>query len=254
MQTKDSVNANYVVDGQVSIRSLMSSHDLESIRRRMTDVANGKVPTFPKDLIEYEPGTDGNNRAALVRKIDQCAERDEVFMSHAANPRILDVVETLIGPDIKLYGSQCFMKPPGGIEKPYHQDSAYFTIDPPELVTCWTALDDATIANGCLWVIPGSHREGLLDHDEPWQVGDRVDQQVRSSQFDRSRERPVELKAGDSSFHHSMLLHRSGANVTDRPRRGLAVHYMSAKSKWTHATKLKPNYPLLRGQEYDGCV
>ena len=158
-----------------------------------------------------------------IRKINRCAECDEVFLALATNSRILDIVESLIGPDIKLFGSQCFMKPPGGIEKPYHQDSAYFSIEPRDLVTCWTALDDATIANGCLWVIPGSHRIGLLDHDQPWNVGDRVDMQVRDEQIDYSREVPNELKAGNCSFHHSMLLHRSGPNKTQtsRTRRGL---------------------------------
>lgn len=144
-------------------------------------------------------------------------------MLHATNPQILDIVESLIEPDIKLFGSQCFMKPPGGIEKPYHQDSACFAIEPRELVTCWTALDDATIDNGCQWVVPGSHQIGLLDHDQPWHVGDRVDMQVRDEQIDYTREVSNELKAGSCSFHHSMLLHRSGPNQTQSSRRGLAV-------------------------------
>ena len=244
----ETTRTQYGSDGFVVANDVFSARELETLRDRMTEISAGRVPSFPADNIEFEPGS------SVARKINQCAQHDEVFMSHATNPRILDVVEALLGPDIKLFGSQCFMKPPGGVEKPYHQDSAYFTIEPREIVTCWTALDAATIDNGCLWVIPGSHKGELLDHDQPWQVGDRVDMQVRDEQIDFSREVPNQLAAGSCSFHHSMLLHRSGPNRTNQPRRGLAVHYMSSRSRWTNPNVEKPSYVLLRGQEYEGCV
>jgi ectoine hydroxylase-related dioxygenase (phytanoyl-CoA dioxygenase family) len=146
------------------------------------------------------------------------------------------------------------MKPPGGVEKPYHQDSAYFSIEPPELVTCWTALDDVTIDNGCLWVVPGSHRGGIVDHDR-WTVGGREDKQVREEQIAAlATEEPIVMPAGSSSFHHSVLLHKSGPNNSEKPRRGLAVHYMSARSRWTDATIPKPDCLLLRGTEHEGCM
>jgi phytanoyl-CoA hydroxylase len=248
------LKTTYDRDGFVTVADVLTVEELHRLRQRIGEVARGDVTAFPVSQIEFEPTTAGQTGEAAVRKINQCAEHDDVFMAHAANSRILDIVESLIGPDIKLYGSQCFMKPPGGIEKPYHQDSAYFTIEPSDLVTCWTALDDATVANGCLHVIPGSHRGVILDHDEPWQVGDRMDMQVRLDQYDASIEVAVELTAGSVSFHHSRLLHRSGANQTGNARRGLAVHYMSAKSRWTHPTKPKPHYVLLRGQDYADCV
>ena len=249
-----SLATQFQKDGFATVNELLTSEELDSLRRRMDAISEGRISSFPAEMIEFEPAADGNSDRPAVRKINQCAERDDVFMSHAANSRILDIVELLIGPDIKLFGSQCFMKPPGGIQKPYHQDSAYFTIEPKELVTCWTALDDATIDNGCLWVIPGSHLGGLLDHDQPWQLGDRVDMQVRDEQIDFTREVSNELNAGSCSFHHSMLLHRSGPNNTRNSRRGLAVHYMSSRSRWTHPTQPKPRYELLRGQDYENCV
>ena len=252
--TEHSLLPHYQTNGFATVHSLLSAEQLQTLCQRMDDISAGRVSTFPTGMIEYEPRPAGSSSRPPVRKINQCAERDEVFMAHAANPQILDIVESLIGPDIKLFGSQCFMKPPGGIAKPYHQDSAYFTIEPRDLVTCWTALDDATIDNGCLWVIPGSHQIGLLDHDQPWHVGERVDMQVRDEQIDYTREVSNELKAGSCSFHHSMLLHRSGPNNTQTSRRGLAVHYMSSRSRWTHPTQPKPKYALLRGREYEDCV
>lgn len=252
--TEHSLVSLYQENGFATVEALLSEEQRSMLCQRMDDISAGRVPTFPEDMIEYEPSAQGVSERPAIRKINRCAECDEVFLAHATNPRILDIVESLIGPDIKLFGSQCFMKPPGGIEKPYHQDSAYFTIEPRELITCWTALDDATVANGCLWVIPGSHKIGLLDHDQPWHVGGRVDMQVRDEQIDYAREVPNELKAGSCSFHHSMLLHRSGPNKTQTSRRGLAVHYMSSRSRWTHPTQPKPLYPLLRGREYEDCV
>lgn len=245
---------HYRANGYAVVEGLLSSAEIDRLRLRMTEIAQGSRTGFPSELIEREPGGGDAKRKWAVRKINGCAEHDEVFFAHAAHARILDLVALLIGEDIKLFGSQCFMKPPGGIEKPFHQDSAYFCIDPRDLVTCWTALDDSTLENGCLSVIPGSHSEGLLAHDQPWMVGDRVDKQVGEEQIDRNREVPIVLKAGSASFHHSLLLHRSGPNASDRPRRGLAVHYMSARSRWTDPSEPLPDFPLLRGQSYPDCV
>lgn len=244
----------YRADGYLVVESLLSPDEVETLRTRTEKIASGSVPGYPREDIELEPGGDGALRLATVRKLNRCAENDPVFRAHACHERILDVVQRLIGPDIKLYGSQLFMKPPGGVEKPYHQDSPYFPIEPMDLVTCWTALDDVTVENGCMWVIPGSHREGVCDHGQAWMVGDRADMQIPDDAIDRSRETPIEMPAGSCSFHHSLLLHRSGANRSPHSRRGLATHYMTARSRWTDPDKPRPDFPLLRGQTYPDCV
>ena len=235
----------YQSEGYVVMEGLLSRGHISRLRERMDEIASGKTPGHPSGDIELEPG------GGAIRKINRCAENDAVFRAHAEHPGILNIVESLIGPDIKLFASQCFMKPPGGVAKPWHQDSAYFCIEPMALVTCWTALDDVTIENGGMWVIPGSHKKGLVEHS-PWNLGERVDKQAFPQE--ESGKCAIEMPAGGCSFHHSMLLHRSGPNRTDRPRRGLAVHYMSALSQWTDASNPKPDYPLLRGREYTGCV
>ena len=88
-----------------------------------------------------------------------------MFQTHARNPKVLDIVESLLGPDIKLYQDQLFMKPPKvGSRQRYHQDTPLgFHIDPPDMVTCWAALDDSTLENGCLRMVPGTHRSGILE-------------------------------------------------------------------------------------------
>ncbi len=240
-------------DGFLIVEDLLSKPELETIRRRIVDIVEGRTD-FPEEHLEFEPNADRTRHLDNFRKLNNCAEHDQVFLDHARNPGILSVVESLLGPDIKLMGDQFFLKPPGGIEKTYHQDSPYFSIEPMDLVSSWAAIDDVTLDNGCMWVVPGSHKGGPLEHSQAWMVGDRKDMCVPDSAFDRSKEVPITMKAGSVSFHHSLLLHRSGPNNTPNRRRGLASHYMSAKSRWTGPPEEKPDYPLMRGREFPGCV
>lgn len=251
--TDSTQQSRYREHGYLVVEHALTPEELEALRRRTREISEGRVSTFPAEHIELEPGAE-RATSATVRKLTRCAAHDPVLSAHAGNERILDLVESLIGPDIKIYDSQCFMKPPGGIEKPWHQDSAYFPIEPLELVTCWTALDDVTLENGCMWVIPGSHRQGVLDHSQAWRVGDRVDKQVPDGALEVRDEVPIVMPAGSCSFHHSLLVHRSGPNRSHQPRRGLAVHYMSARSRWTAPDRPQPEYPLVRGRAHDGCV
>jgi phytanoyl-CoA hydroxylase len=244
----------YDDQGFLDVDHLLLPQEVEELCRRTQEISEGRGQDFPQQHLELEPGANGVRSAKTIRKINHCAENDAVFMKYAKLDRILDIVEELIGPDIKLFGSQLFMKPPGGVEKPYHQDSPYFSIEPMALVTCWIALDDVTVENGCLWVVPGSHRLGPLPHTEKWLVGDREDKRVPDSEFDRSTEIPVTLSPGSCSFHHSLILHMSHPNHTNTSRRGLAFHYMSSHSRWTNPSKPQPKYLLLRGREYPDCV
>lgn len=107
----ESQRSNYQRDGFLSVADLLACEELQQVRERMQEVAEGRVATFPADQIEFEAAAGDRSVQRAIRKINQCAEHDAVFTAHAANPRILDIVELLIGLDIKLFGSQCFMKP-----------------------------------------------------------------------------------------------------------------------------------------------
>ena len=253
MKLSEAQISQYHRDGFLIVKDLLNESELETLRQRAADIIEGRCD-FPEEYIEYEPGADRDSHIDSVRKLNHCAEHDPVFLAHAHSPAILGIVESLLGPDIKLYGDQFFMKPSGGIEKTYHQDSPYFTIEPMALVSSWAAMDDVTLENGCLWVVPGSHLGGPLEHSEVWMVGDREDMRIPDTAFDRTREVPITMEAGSCSFHHSLLLHRSGANLSPHRRRGLATHYMSAQSRWTGPPQDKPQYPLLRGREFPECV
>jgi len=237
----------YERDGCLVVDPLLSTETIQRLRQRTGEIVEGQT-RFPVESIELEPGAMSAS-LSTVRKLNDCALYDDVFRAHADHPDILDIVESLIGPDIKLFDAQMFMKPPGGIEKTYHQDSAYFPLDPQEVVTCWTAVDDVTVENGCMYVIPGSHRSGILDHDQSWMVGDREDMQVSDALIPWEQEVPLTLSAGGCSFHHGILLHRSGANTTSMSRRGLAVHYIPGSVRWTDEKNPAPEFPVLRGRD-----
>ena len=254
MSIADEQVAAYRRDGFTVVEDILTADELRRTREHIEGIAEGRIP-FPEAGLEYEPGARDKGRSLdTLRKINGAAPHDPFFLAFARHPGLLQVATALLGPDVKLFGDQTFMKPPGGVEKPYHQDSAYFTIEPTDLVTAWVALDEVTLENGCLWVIPGSHRQGIRDHSQAWVVGDRTDKQVPDEAIDLAREVPVTLSAGSASFHHSVLLHRSGPNRTPHRRRGLAVHYMSARSRWTGPPEEKPDYPLLHGASHPGCV
>lgn len=158
-----------------------------------------------------------------VRGFSDLAEHEAIFRQHALHPNLLDIVADLIGTPFSLYETQALLKPPSiGSPKPPHQDNAYFCVDPADaVITCWCALDDATIENGCMRYVPGSHLHGLIEHewikDTPHQV---------PAGIDPNQAVPVPLRAGGVAIHHSLTLHCSGPNHSKHWRRPLICHYV----------------------------
>ena len=136
---------------------------------------------------------------------------------------ILDAVEQLIGPDIVRWGCQAFCKPgKDGMEVPWHQDGHYWPIDPLATCTVWIAIDESVLENGCLRVIPGSHRNAdLLPHGTEDRTDVVLNQKVRDGEFDSTQAVDVELQAGQMSLHDVFMIHGSNANRSDRRRAGL---------------------------------
>lgn len=163
-----------------------------------------------------------------LRKLDHPAPLRQAFRALATSPTLVDLVEALIGPGLVILFSQVFCKPAkGGGPKPCHQDNFYFAPrDEDAILTAWVALDDAGLDNGCLNYWPGSHRGGKAEHfhppDEPFNL------QVAEADIPAIYEKtPTPVAAGGVSFHHGWMLHQSSQNLSGRPRRAVAFHYMS---------------------------
>jgi ectoine hydroxylase-related dioxygenase (phytanoyl-CoA dioxygenase family) len=155
-----------------------------------------------------------------------------VFFSVLSHPAIVETLTRIIGPNVKCMQSMLFIKAGGKPGQAWHQDEDFIPTRDRSLTGAWIALDDATVKNGCLWVLPGSHERGLL-WPQKFHFDDRFDCTRESYALPWNDEDsiPVEVKAGSIVFFNGYLLHRSLPNrATSGFRRSLVNHYMSAES------------------------
>ncbi|MBN8872135.1 MAG: phytanoyl-CoA dioxygenase family protein [Rhodospirillales bacterium] len=162
------------------------------------------------------------------------------------HPKVLDVVEDVIGPDILVYHSTTWIKEAGSSSYTlWHQDGPYFYLDPPLHVTAWVALSDATVEAGCVHVLPSSHKLGPLEHvDLPG-----PDNMIKRGQgvpgYDHEPGVPLPVMAGEVSLHHTNLLHTSRGNASKDRRIGLGISYIPTSVRPTGRSK--PSALLVRG-------
>jgi ectoine hydroxylase-related dioxygenase (phytanoyl-CoA dioxygenase family) len=148
----------------------------------------------------------------------------------ALRPGAVDVLTTIIGPNVKMMQSMLFIKSEGKPGQAWHQDENFIPTRDRSLTAIWIALDNATVENGCLWVIPGSHRRGVLYPDRE-QQDPRYDCTREAFGFDEDAAIPVEVPARSAVVFNGYLLHRSLPNSGRHGlRRALVNHYMSAES------------------------
>ena len=157
---------------------------------------------------------------------------DTGFLNVARTQAILDMVEQLIGANFALWNSSFFAKPAKvGTKTPWHQDGEYWPIRPLATCSVWIAVDPATPENGCLRVIPGSHRRRKLGkHDHNAAQGLSLPLEIRADEYDEDSARNIVLEAGQISLHDIFLIHGSEANRSAKPRRGMTLRYMPTSS------------------------
>jgi phytanoyl-CoA hydroxylase len=157
-------------------------------------------------------------RADEITFTTHLVTRSERLRSFVASPILADLCADLIGPDVRLYWDQAvYKKPDTDASFPWHQDNGYAFVEPQQYLTCWIALTDATIDNGCPWVVPGLHRVGTLHHvatDTGLVCLDDPPQAI-----------PVPVRAGDVVVFSSLTPHSTGPNRTDEVRKAYIVQY-----------------------------
>lgn len=140
-----------------------------------------------------------------------------------ASPLFQEIAHDLIGPDVRLYWNQAvYKKPEKGREFPWHQDNGYTYCEPQTYLTCWIALTDASVDDGCPWVIPGLHRGGTYLHEDS-DFGLEIAGIRSSGEVERAVAAPV--RAGDVVVFSSLTPHMTGANVSDKVRKALILQY-----------------------------
>ena len=239
----------YHRDGFVVVPGALGGGDVESARSETTAICRGLrghvdgMPALaPNGPTEARLSDEDVLRQFLCIHFPHKAS---ALMEHLARqPAVVDVLTRVIGPDVKMMQSMLFIKSEGKPGQAWHQDEAHIPTRDRSLTAAWIALDDATVENGCLWVIPGSHRSGVLF---PTRVQDdrRFDctDEAFGFGYHDTDAIPVEVPAGAAVVFNGYLLHRSLPNTGRHGmRRALVNHYMSATSvlPWTAPASGEP--------------
>ncbi len=169
------------------------------------------------------------------------------------NPRVLDAVEGLLGPNLLAWNSNWFTKMPG--EKSFvswHQDGTYWKLNPPRVVTAWVALSPSVATNGCMRVIPGTHTHSMIPQRETYIPENALSRgQEIAVEVDEKQAVDLNLRPGEMSLHHIWIIHGSNANTSkDTPRIGIAIRY--TKPDVVQESPTKPFAMLVRGEDTCG--
>lgn len=229
MTPSDSQAEFYREHGYLIVPDLVSSAELETLKRDTADLARGKYPCEQLQTLPEDMSDDEALRSILC--IHQPHYISPVMLDFVKHKGMAEVMSRIIAPNVKCMQSMLFVKPPGFQGQAWHQDEIYIPTRDRSLCGGWIAIDNATIENGCLWVIPGSHQTGYLYPQKPHENTEEFDFAQESYGFDESAEVPVEVKAGTVVFFNGYLLHRSRKNRSASSyRRVLVNHYMNAYS------------------------
>lgn len=217
--------------GYLVVPDALSVEELEELRGEALSICKGERG----EVSGFEPAAPGGSDEAVQRRylcIHFPHKISSIMKKYLATPKLVDVLTDVVGPNVKCMQSMLFIKATGKPGQAWHQDEDFIPTRDRSLIGAWIAMDDATIENGCLWLIPGSHKPGIL-----WPM-----EQQRDRRFDCTDESkgfpyrdedaiPIEVKAGSVVFFNGYLLHRSFPNRAKAGfRRVLVNHYMRAES------------------------
>ena len=247
----------YWKNGYTVVRDLIEPEKLNRWIDRLNDLVEGRVEPaanmlIMKDVMVAKGAIQPNTPQEAVAKI-QDYEKDPVLDTYTTDSHILDCIEQIIGHDVQTIHTMLINKPPNVDGRhPLHQDLLYFPFRPADrIVASWTALERITKENGCLVVVPGTHRGELLEHENPdienlnlayfgaRGIEDLIEQRVH-----------LEMEPGDTVFFHPILIHGSGRNRTEHFRRAISAHYTALDVKWAWSASEAFNqrqYRIVRG-------
>jgi ectoine hydroxylase-related dioxygenase (phytanoyl-CoA dioxygenase family) len=175
-------------------------------------------------------------RAGEISFSPHLVARSEVLRGFSRHPLLLALARDLLGDDARLYWDQAVYKADTDQDFPWHQDNGYTYVEPQQYLTCWVALTDATVDNGCPWILPGVHRLGTLTHDwtelgfccydgTPREAGALQRLLEQHGLPDAVTPRPLELAAGSVAVFSSLTPHRTGPNRTGQVRKSYILQY-----------------------------
>ena len=204
-------------------------------------------------------------RAGEISFSPHLVARSAELRRFSCHPLLLALVQDLLGPEVRLYWDQAVYKAGTAHDFPWHQDNGYTYVEPQQYLTCWVALTDVTVDNGCPWILPGAHRLGTLAHRwtelgfccfDGTPEAERALTELLESHGLRGEvtPRPLPLCAGSIAVFSSLMPHRTGPNRTGRVRKSYILQYagdgavMYPADTAPHAADNDDwQYPVLRG-------
>ena len=230
----------YGTHGYLRLGKVLNDADLAALCGRIDDIMLGNAALdynrllmqLDSDTGKYEDAgqqSRGHKGSTLGYRKIQDLEMDDLFLSYMQRPIFREICSRVYGADTSVSAYRAmFMNKPArkGTFLPWHQDRwSYLDRDP--LITTWTALDPATVANGCVQVIPGTHKLGLINpaHASGFLTPEQAKQLATPDKIIH-----LELAPGEVALLHNWLLHGSDVNRTDIPRRAFSVCYMDART------------------------
>lgn len=252
-QLTDAQWAQYETDGYLRLGRVLDDEALATLQQRMDEIMLGTAPLDYDQLMmqldrdpanDNKPGpqTRGHKGATLgYRKIEQL-EYDPLFLNYMQHPLFQHICERTYGAetDVGCFRAMFMNKPAGeGTDLVWHQDR-WTDLDRDPLITIWTALDDATVANGCVLIAPGMHHHLINpEHNSGFFTDDQAQKLL-----DDVQPVPLELKAGEVALLHNHLPHSSGTNSTTTARRAFSACYMDAGT----VSASNKSFPVIFGE------
>jgi phytanoyl-CoA hydroxylase len=218
--------------GFVILKGFAPPDQLEAMIERVNHLARQEAAGEERpDLYIAKEGVLDNPETPEegLAKIFRLMRTEDVFRDFATDPRLLDLVGDLLGPDVDCFLSQFIFKHPGALGQPWHQDDYYFRMTPLPQIGVWLACTAATPENGPLWVVPGSHKEDIHDvvPDQRKGAGLGYVEIIDAAVDDKMI---VLMEPGDLLLFHSHLRHKSTDNNSADKRAAMVYHYAVANT------------------------
>ena len=250
----DSHVADYWRDGYLAFENVLTPGEVATAREALSDLIHGKVPGYEgleteKEQKDLWPTLSVDQRADTIRKVWRFSGYEpRLEWVGSGHPAIQRILTRLLGEAPHMIQDMALLKPPHvGREKPWHQDMAYFRWGPPEkIIGIWIALDPATAENGCVHVLPGTHREGPVPHFH------LRDCQIADERVEISRDVIVPLAPGGVLFFSSLLHHGTPPNNSANRRWALQYHYRAESAIPLNRQEHADLY--FDGDTYVGCL
>ncbi|NKB66046.1 MAG: hypothetical protein GKR89_03190 [Candidatus Latescibacteria bacterium] len=225
----------YRDQGYVRLGKVVAPETIQALCQRIDDIMLGTI-SYEHMLMQLCPSANMPDQGRQSREFKgstlkyrkiQDLEQDPLFRAYIQQALFRDLTAKIIGPEISVFRAMFFNKPAEqGVVINWHQDGAGgWGLSIPPKITVWTALDDTNIANGCLQIIPGSHKSLLP------KTGDLLDEEERARYAPDSKRLYLEMEAGEVVLLHNWTLHRSETNHTNKPRRAFSVCYIDAATR-----------------------